>query len=115
MVTKLVAGGPVRDYRTKTDIVQEGVDLLLTCWDYPTQYEGVVDSYEAYYRSRHEVWYFNIVEAGNAIYPDEGVRTFHRCGDGGMDPWEAIKLILPLIPEFRDKGFDPPGLPCGGG
>jgi hypothetical protein len=76
------------------------IDMTNTCSGFPVQYEGTVNDKKAYYRDRHNSWYFEIYEndfMGKVIYRKNG-SSRGNIGFHGM--MEAEKRIIKYSLEF---------------
>lgn len=86
-----------------------GVKMDCTCMACPEQYEGTVDGNPAYFRLRHSVWRFCIVEpGGNPIAPsrtpDKKVLYYKDGEIDGSDVGimeDAPGFIMSMVQEFR--------------
>jgi len=82
----------------------KGVALRLTCPSCPCQFEGTVDGYPAYYRSRWGEWEFDIVKTGtDPILPKPENILYHGEGYGGEFDTDAWGIIKQCVAEFRKK------------
>jgi hypothetical protein len=70
--------------------------IVCTCARFPNQFEGIVDGKPFYFRARHDEWYLQVAENGEADTLD-GRIVAEGCGidepDGAWEPADAEVFV----------------------
>ncbi len=87
-------------------LVDEGIDLAITCGACPVQVEGTVDGMHLYFRARHGVWRICIATTKDGAVMGEGV-VYADSGDDDDEGWmmhaETWRIVRESIAAWRSQ------------